>query len=35
MTKKKIIVPEHIDESGIKVLEASNLVETIYILMAK
>jgi len=30
MTKKKVIVPEHIDESGIKVLEASNLVETIY-----
>ena len=30
MAKKKVIVPEHIDESGIKVLEASNLVETIY-----
>ena len=30
MAKKKVIVPEHINESGIKVLEASNLVETIY-----
>jgi D-3-phosphoglycerate dehydrogenase / 2-oxoglutarate reductase len=30
MTKMKVIVPEHIDESGIQVLEASNLVETVY-----
>ena len=30
MEKKKVIVVEHIDESGIKVLEESNLAEIIY-----
>lgn len=30
MSRKKVIIAEHIDESGIKVLEDSNLVETIY-----
>ena len=30
MEKKKVIVVEHIDESGIKILEESNLAEVIY-----
>lgn len=30
MSRKKVVIAEHIDESGIKVLEDSNLVETIY-----
>jgi D-3-phosphoglycerate dehydrogenase / 2-oxoglutarate reductase len=30
MPKNKVIVPEHIDKSGINVLEASDLVETVY-----
>jgi D-3-phosphoglycerate dehydrogenase len=31
MTKKKVFVPEHIDENGIKVLDESGLAEPIYL----
>ena len=30
MDRKKVVIFEHVDESGIEILEASNLLETVY-----